>query len=216
MNSKKGRIIAAFCVLLGIVSIFAVVALIRTGAFSQETQKPLLFSDGYQAGEELAGFSGRPMILVFGDKSNSKWNDFLLSVEADPDIALFLKDTFVGVFVDLPNEKDVAETYDAKDEGTILVKDIHGPLHGVLPPGAGINELKAILGEIAPTLMIEKSPMYADILARGSVVLEELVGNGESVAAAKVVNDLQHFEPTTSDVLKDCETTASKLGILSE
>jgi len=211
MNSKNGRIIVALCFLVGLVSIFGFVVAVRSGAVSQEAQKPILFSEGYQAGHELAGFSGRPMVMAFSDGKDSTMADFLLSCQSDPDLAKLLSENFIGVYVDIAKEPAIAETLGISQSGVILVKDIHGPVLGVLESGYTCADLLKRLQEISLYLNIEKSSIYADLLL-GADALDQFKQSHSDQETENVVRMFRKFEPGTT-VLSDVEARASSLGL---
>jgi hypothetical protein len=211
MNSKKGRVILGLCFIAGIVSILCVVAMVRSRAMSQEAQKLTLFSEGYEAGHELAGFSGRPMVMVFCDGKDATLRDFLLSCQSDPDLAKLLNESFIGVYVDMSIEPTVAETYGVSKPGLIMIKDIHGPVLGILESEYSCGDLLKRLQEISLYLNVEKSSIYADLLL-GAEALDQYNQSHSDQDTEKVVQLFRRFEPG-SKALADVETRASILGL---
>jgi hypothetical protein len=210
MSARTGRAIVTSCAgaaLIGLVTlgIFAMGALLGD-------QKPKLFSMGYKGTEEAAGFSGRPMILVFGSQADPSWISFLLSCEADPEFSTLLKEQFVGGLVDVTDEPDVVATYGVEKVGTVIIKDIHGPILGYFEPGFSLKTILQRLKEVSPTLVIEKSTYYAAMLTRGPTVLDDMVANGFTAEATNAVRQLKKFEPTLT-TLSQFEAKAAVLGL---
>lgn len=216
MNSKSGRVIVASCVLLGLAGCVAYVLIPGgagggVGAGAQQEAVPRLFSDGYQAGHDLAGFSGRPMVLVFGDSRTPGWSNFLAACESDPNVAALLKEKFTGVFVDAAKDSSAFETYGVKSPGVLLVKDLRGPLLGVLEGEFTCEDLLVTLDGIVPHLDVQRSPLY-DRLLRSEETLADLVANGERNLAAQVVKHMKRLEPNTQG-LSRVEAKAAELGL---
>ncbi|MBI4607306.1 MAG: hypothetical protein HY721_35520 [Planctomycetes bacterium] len=187
-----------------------VVARMRPAA-TQEAAKPRLFAMSYGAGHELAGFAGRPMLLVFGDAGAGGWSELLGECEADPRLAKLLSETFQGVFVDLAAEKDACATYGDPPVGTVLVKDLHGPLRGILEGQLTCEGLLALLEQALPLVSVEKSPAYLRLL-EGTDVLDELVEKRAVADAAAAVRCLRHFEPG-SEAARRADARAVELGL---
>ena len=184
--------------------------LLRSGS-GQEEWKPKLFAKGYEEGLDLAGFSGRPMVLVFGDGRLSGWSEFLLACEADPALTSLLTQKFVGAFVDLAIETEVTSLYGVPPEGAILIKDLRGPLLGILEPEYTCNQLRDSLDQPAKYLVVERSLLYERLL-EGPEILAELATEDKRLDAEKAIRCLRRFEPSTQ-ALARAETRAQELGL---
>jgi len=197
---------------IGLVMILLTLIIYRvTPVGGQEPAVPKLFANSYQAGHALAGFSGRPMVLVFGDSRVSGWNEFLIACESDPDTSRFLQQNFIGVFVDAASEPQIFAEYAVETPGTLLVKDLRGPLLGLLEPPYSCKDLLDTLSRAIPFLNINRSYLYNSLL-RSPEILEQLVVDGDTELAENAVRFLRKFEPG-SEALSAAERKASELGL---
>jgi hypothetical protein len=151
------------------------------------------------------------MLLVFGDSRVAGWNEFLVECERDPGITKQLTETFQGVFVDLAKEADAFSIYGDPVAGTVLVKDLHGPIHGRFEGKYTCADLAKALEEALPYVRVEKSPAYWRLLA-GTDLLDELVGKEETVEAERLLKLFQRIEPG-SRPLEDALRKGAELGL---
>jgi len=206
MNRRGGQIIAVSLLFLTAGMTMVVLAL-----SPEKDHQHRLFIRGHQLGSGLAGFSGRPMVLVFGDSRIPGWDDFLNSCEADATIAQLLKTTFVGVFVDIATEGEVADSNGIGKESTIIIKDLRGPLLGILEGNFTCEDLLASLDMASRHVAIERSSLYSALL-RSTTILDRLVEEGRAGDAENAVRWLEHFEPGT-EAVREAKGKARALGL---
>ncbi|MBI4605915.1 MAG: hypothetical protein HY721_28455 [Planctomycetes bacterium] len=206
-KAKRGVLVSA---LAGGTAVSLLLLGLRFAA-TQETWTPRLFAPDYTSGHELAGFSGRPMLLVFGDSATGGWSELLLECEGDPVVAKLLSETFQGVFVDASRDKTAFETYGDPPPGTVLVKDLHGPIRGILEGKPTCEGLRALLEQSLPFVSVEKSPAYLRLL-QGTDLLDELVEKRAVPEAESAVRCLKHFEPGSPEAAR-AEAKAVDLGL---
>ncbi len=190
---------------------FGTILRLRLGV-TQDVPTPKLFALGYKDGHELAGFSGRPMLLVFGDSRNPSWDAFLLECEKDPELNSLLSEKFQGVLVDSATDREANAVYGGQSIGTVLVKDLHGPIRGVLREPYTCTDVRQILNDSIPYITIEKSPAYTRLLS-GTDLIDELVQKEESAEVARLLTLMKHFEAGTK-AHADAAAKASALGIV--
>jgi hypothetical protein len=174
----------------------------------QADLRPLLFSHGYKLGHELAGFSGRPMLLLFEDTSLPEWSGLPLECEKNPKLNDILSKRVQGIVVDKSQDTDVFSRYGDPPLRTLIIRDLNGPILGILQSEYSIEDLERLLDAVLPMTTTEKSPAYIRLL-ENTLLLDELSGKNEAEEAARIVRLLKHFEPGSEALLRAEETLAS-------
>jgi len=160
------------------------------------TPMPTLFALDYKSGHELAGFTGRPMVLIFGDSRVAGWQQFLLGCESNPALARLLAERCQGVFVDAFRDAEALDKYGDPPVPSVLVKDLHGPVFGQLVGEFTPEDLLAVLERALPRIRVEPSPAWARLRA-GTDLLDELNEKGEVGEAVRVLGLFRRFEGGT-------------------
>jgi hypothetical protein len=205
MSRKTGRAIVASCA-LGVVAgagilIYTISA--RGGAAAQELSGAGKFRVGSQLGEERAGFSGRPMLMVFTSASSRDWQSIFSCLQS-PDVEAFM-DHFTGVLVDEGLDPDTEAVARTRDKLGVVVRGLNGAFLGGLPQGFTCAELIALLDAMKKTVpFVEKSPIYARLLESAEPVAL-LKQEGRDAEAQRYVELLKDFEGTESDAVRAAE-----------
>jgi len=203
---------AFMCVIVGFMcAALAVLVVMNSTALTQEQSSAHLFSMGYKNGNELAGFAGRPMLLLFGDSRSSAWSEYLRACEEEPLLHKLLSDTLQGVFVDAATDLEFYALYGNPPVGTMMIKNLHGPILGVLQSPYTLSDMRRVVGEVLPHFRIERSPAYIRLL-HGTDLLDELLANNEKEEIARLVTLLRHFEPG-SQALSNATARAVELDV---
>jgi len=173
-----------------------------------------LFVEGYETGHQFAGFTGRPMLLVFARASDPALTQVLRDCEADPRIAALLRETFQGVIIDPAREPEVHALYGSLETTSLLVKDLRGPhlclLTSVEAP-IDAKSVLALLESALPQVEVVKSPAYTRLL-EGTDLLDELVGKEERAEAARMVRLFERYEKG-SPAATECRARATALDL---
>jgi hypothetical protein len=173
-----------------------------------------LFAQGYETGHEFAGFTGRPMLLVFSRAGDPAVAQVLRDCEADPRIAALLRETFQGVSVDPAREPEVHALYGSPETTSLLVKDLRGPHLGLLTSAEAPIDAKSVLALLEsalPQVEVVKSPAYTRLL-EGIDLLDELVGKEERAEAARVVRLFERYEKGSPAAI-ECRARATALDL---
>jgi hypothetical protein len=199
MNGKTGRFVVACCVLFAVAGGVAFMIL-RTGGVRAA---PQALADvgrlrvGSALGEERAGFSGRPKVLVFTSATDPQWSAIqacLLSLSAEAELS-----SFTPVLVDETLDADEERVLRERDGLRVVVRGLNGKFWGGLPAGFRCEELLALLHSIRTEMiqLPEKSPIYARLL-ESTEPIDWLIQEGQLARAQKFVEFLAEFEGTGS------------------
>jgi len=129
-------------------------------------------------------------------------------------MAKMLKDNFIGVFIDVSGETEIASQFGATKPGKTLIVDIHGPLLGVFESDYTTEDLKKEMKTIVGYLTIEKSPLYSALIGNGSKVIGQLATSEKRNDAISALNLLRRSEGQNSEIYSECESIAKSLGIV--
>jgi hypothetical protein len=187
MPSSAGRAILAVCVVTTL-AVLVVLGTVRRAPAGPggEAAQVTLFTVGYEAGHELAGFTGRPMVLLFGDRRIPGWQDFMSSCEGRPEVAKLLSTRCHGVFVDAASDGDAFETYGVPRVPSLMVKDLHGPVLARLEGEFTVDDLLGALEAALPRIRVEASPAWVR-LRSGTDLVDELTEKGEGGEVARLL-----------------------------
>ena len=194
---RQGIIVAGTSLVL--VALLIVGLRIRQAQTQQADEAPAaprLFAPSYEEGHELAGFTGRPMVLIFGDSRTGKWTDFLLECESDPKFATLLSERYQGVFVDAASDKETFDIYGNPGVPTVMLKDLRGPVYGLLQGAFSVSDILREMETALPLLPVERSPAYLRLLA-GTDLLDELKDKEEIEEATRVLRLFKRYEGGT-------------------
>jgi len=209
MSRKTGRAIVASCALGAVagagILIYTIVAG-GGGAAAQALPDAGKFRVGSQLGEERAGFSGRPMVMVFTSAIDSAAISACL---LSPDVEALMGD-FTGVLVEEAAEPDVESVLRARDDFQVVVRALNGSLLGGLRRGFTCADLAALLENVRKGItFIEKSPIYARLL-ESTEPIDVLKTEGKVAEAARYVELLKEFEGEGSAVAQAAEGALGK------
>jgi hypothetical protein len=191
------------------------------------------FPWGRAQAEERAGFSGRPLFLVFArggppvaaeanaaDEGNLP--EDAAAPEASPEAlpavpeakdlrallesaeVVALRHRFVGALIDVATEPKVEVELRSAGVGGIL-RSLSGEVLGLLPVGFGANELTQVLARLENLREAEKSPIYAGLLESTSAI-DGLLAESKLDEALKFVGLLEEFEGAESEAVRAAKT----------
>jgi hypothetical protein len=211
MSRKTGRAIVASCALGAVAGAGILIYTIAAGgggAAAQALSDVGRFRVGSRLGEERAGFSGRPMVIVFASTSLPEWGTIsscLQGAEVDG-----FMDHFTGVLVEDAVEPEVEAVARTRDKLRVVVRGLNGAFLGGLPEEFTCADLVALLDAIKKTVpFVEKSPIYARLLesAEPVAILKE---EGKGSDAQRYVDLLRDFEGAGSAAVQAAEAELRK------
>jgi hypothetical protein len=210
MSRKTGRAIAASCALGAVAGAGILIYTIAAGGGAAAQAMPDVgkFRVGSQLGEERAGFSGRPMVMVFASASSAEWLTISSCLES-ADIKAFM-DHFTGILVEEAVEPEVEAVARTRDKLRVVVRGLNGAFLGGLPEGFACADLVALLEAIKKTVpFVEKSPIYARLL-ESTEPLAALKQEGNGDEAQKYVDLLKEFEGAASAAVEAAEAELAR------
>jgi hypothetical protein len=159
------------------------------------------FRVGSELGEERAGFSGRPKVLVFASAEAPDWPAIAACLQSAA--AAEAMGAFTGVLVDERAEPEVESVLRERDGLRVVVRSLSGGFLGGLKGGFACEELAALLRRIraAAASDPEKSPIYASLL-ESPAAIDSLIDGGEAAQAEKWVGFLEELEGAASPAVQ--------------
>jgi len=156
------------------------------------------FRVGYALGEKRAGFSGRPMVMIFTNSGAPEWPSIKACIE-DPSLEAEM-DVFTGILVNDLQEPTVEQVL--REQGLrVVVRSLNGGFQGGLHAGFSCQDLIERLRAIRKNMggIPEKSPIYAVLLEQPVAVVGDLVIKYGCETAAMYVSFFEEFEGESSD-----------------
>lgn len=165
----------------------------------------------YAEGSRLAGFTGRPMVLIFGDSREQMWVDLLSGCNRDEALREYFQTTFTCVFVDILTDAKTYQLYHIDGPGWIYIKDLAGPLLGILDRDISLESVRRLLDETGPRVQFVKSPLYKSLQDKPSRAAD-LVERGLSDRVLEAISLMKRVEGN-SDAVQNLEAVARDCGL---
>lgn len=153
------------------------------------------FRVGWELGQQRAGFSGLPFVIVFTSTHDPHWPEIrecLLSEILEPEMEFF-----TGVLVDIDLEPERAAGY-LENGLQGVIRRLSGRIDGFLHEGfTCIDLVRGLQDSRARGPTPEPSPIYA-LMQRDPSIVGEVIAQDGCAPAARYVSFFEEFEPGES------------------
>jgi hypothetical protein len=209
MHTRTGKVLLAVS---GLVVCGGVAAFLTLGGSAQTAALSDVgrFRAGSALGERRAGFSGRPKVQVFADRSARDWPGLEACLKS-PEVGALL-DRFTPVLADASDPAEAGAEADLRAAGfQVVVRGLDGGFLGGLGAGHDCAALVGLLAAVRDGLPAEpkESPMCTLLRERPEVV-DEMLRQGNRAEAEECLELLRELDGEGSGVVAAVEARLSR------